>query len=79
MYILQFLFICYLAESFHYKRNALYKYSVRNKLLLYSTSTSKIVYSSGVDYLIEYLNSQQASELMIALTYTDKKLSEEAR
>ena len=65
-----------LTESFHLDNK-----NVFNKNFFKNFDSNNNIKSvlSGIDYLQDYLNSPKAFEFLQALTFSDKKISEESR
>jgi len=76
MVILRLFLFLAVANSFSFP---LWKLSHKKIILSSTDTTNDFDYSSGLNCLIEYLNNEKATDLMTALAFTDKKLSDEAR
>ena len=72
-----FLLLLTLTESFHLDNMNVFN---KNCFKIFDSNNNNIkTVLSGIDYLQDYLNSPKAFEFLQALTFSDKKISEESR
>ena len=71
-----FLLLLTLTESFHLDNMNVFN---KNCFKIFDSNNNIKTVLSGIDYLQDYLNSPKAFEFLQALTFSDKKISEESR